>query len=244
MEDRFYDEYVKALKKENVGTFNKGQKAVGWAFIIALLASIVGFVYHKAVNQNEIAIWCVATYLGIAVLASIIVACFDEKRRSKLYTNSLSERISCMKTVIDMFLCSEKYYEKMDFLSDLYEKSLEKRIEREKMYRKAFWAFLTVIGVLVTNMVNASDETIVQAILLFAIIVLVMFALSVAPFFLFMALDTKKKIYEYMIVEIQSVKLMMMGQEQSQDKANKEELINCMNEVKKSLQKYSAQKKK
>ena len=244
MEDKFYEAYFDALKAKDVGKFDKWQRIIGTILIIAIVLSVVGFVFFGAINRDECAYWCVGIYTATAILASILVAWFEKKRREKLYVNNHLERVTCMKQTIDQFLCEGKYYEKIEFLSGLYENSYNKRIEKQKTIRKGVWAYLTVIGVLLTNMVNAPDNTILQTIIVFAMVILFFVALTIIPFLLCLAFDTKKRVYEYMVLELQCVKLMMMGQEESLEKANKEELINRINEVKKCFQKCSVQEKK
>lgn len=217
MEYLFYESYAKALDKENVGKFTKRQSQICW-LLLSLMggAGIIAFV--AALLRWKICIRvCLGIYIIIAITLERILDWFDKKTRESLYTENCDKRMECMLSTIGLFFKPERYEEKIDFLVNVFEKALKKREEREKTIKKIAVTALSVFGVTITNAINAPENIGWQGLLLVLVVVLYIAVLVIVPLFFAGAFDSQKKTYSFMIMELQSVKLMMSKEVRQDD---------------------------
>ncbi len=97
----------------------------------------------------------------------------------------------------------------MGFLVNVFEKALKKREEREKAIKKIAVTALSVFGVIISNAINAPEKTGWKVLLFVLTVVMFIAVLVIVPLFFAGAFDSRKKTYNFMIMELQSVKLMM-----------------------------------
>ncbi len=218
MEDLFYKEYAKALGKENIGKFSPRQSRVCWCLLTMMGgAAVVAFIV--AVLKLKTFLWvCLAIYISIAIILECILNWFEKKTRGSLYTGNCDKRIMCMLSTIGLFLKPERYEEKIDFLVNVFEKALKKREEREKTIKKIAVTALSVFGVITTNAINAPENTGWQGLLLVLVVALFIATLVIVPLLFAGAFDSHKKTYNFMILELQSVRLMMSKEDLQDDK--------------------------
>ena len=209
MVDSFYDNYTKALGKQDVGKYTRCQLICSWILFGLLIASgITTFVFAELKNADGSLISGVV-YIVSAIVLHKLLDWFDKKRSQKLEISAHKERKKAMIDTIDKYFGQGKYGDKIDYFVSLYEKAIKHREEREKLFRRIGLAVITVTGTIGANAINAPENTLWQMVFTVAITAVVLIGLAIAPFYFPAAFDQKKKVYYYMIVELQAVKFIM-----------------------------------
>ena len=250
MEDLFYNEYAKALQKKNLGRFSRRQMFVCWSLWTVLAISGIGVFSFSILKSKGWFGVCIGIYTLFAILLELALARFENLRRLSLFSQDCDTRISCVKGVIDRYLKVGRYDEKIKFLLELYDKAVKQREAREKSFRRAGIATLSAIGVVVSNVANSPENTVWQAVLYAGMSFVLVFGLAVVPYFFKGAFDSKKKMYSFMTVELQAVKLMMHEEkdgltEINNDNQNMEQsAINQANTVRVEKKKQKQTRKK
>ena len=209
MVDSFYDNYTKALNKKDIGKYTRKQLVVSWLFVVVMIMSgIATFVFAELKNVRLMLI-CGGGYIASVVTLHILLNCFEKKRSQKLEISAHEERKNAALETISMYLGQGKYGDKIDFFVMLYERAIKQREEREGLFRRIGLALITVVGTIGTNAINAPENTSWQLVFAILITAVIIIGLAVAPFYFTAAFDQKKKVYYYMIVELQAVKLII-----------------------------------
>lgn len=209
MVDTFYDNYTKALKKKNVGKYSFGQLVCCWTFVgLLIVFGIATFVFAELKNTKGI-LTCGVAYVVCVIVLNKLLDWFEKKRSEKLEISAHKERKNAIIDTIKMYLGQGKYSEKIDFFVTLYEKAIKQREEREKLFRRIGLAVVTAVGTIFANAINAPENVSWQVLLAVVIVAFLLIGLAVAPFYFSAAFDQKKKVYYYMIVELQAVKFIM-----------------------------------
>lgn len=211
LEDIFYDSYCEKIQKKDAGKFTKGQIF----FCGLLLGAAIGSFIFAAINaeyQEKDMMWLgiIVMTLSLILLLVLVQVC-DRKRLTDFYTKAIKRRKESMISTIEVFFGEKAYIEKIEYLIELYKSALEKREARGKAKTASATAWLTCAVGLISIAGNTEEDF---AILVGTSVVLIILSLVIGMIIraYVKATDNKVKMYDFMIKELNSVKLMIIGE--------------------------------
>lgn len=209
MEELFYEEYAKALKEENIGKFSEKQMFVCWVVVSLLGLSAINLFIASIVKNTMWLLVGIVIYAILLVVAEIFLDVFEKKRRLRLYTEACDKRVKCMLATIQKFLKDDRLDEKFDFLIYRYEQTSKKYEEHAKAIRQVCVSITSLFGIVLTNAVNSPEKVGWRELLTLFVLFLFLSVLILVPMYLTGVFDSKKKMYSFMIMELQTIRLVI-----------------------------------
>ena len=209
IEDLFYEKYSNELHNKSIGEFTNVQFVI--CFILWSLMAVSGLaVFGFAMKaMTGLMVLCLSVCIVVTILLSCLLNKYERLSREGQFTGDFSDRINCLKNTIVFYFMDGIIDDKVAFMKELYQEAIKRKEKQEKLYRGAGVMAFTAIGAIITNVIEKPKSSAWQFILLVAISSL----LVVGPFIFAGAFDRKKKVYSFMLEELQAVNLLRISAE-------------------------------
>lgn len=216
LEDIFYDSYCEKVQKKDAGKFTGWQLLLCWLSLgVAIGGFILGAVSADYQEKDMMWLGIIVMTVSLFFLFVLVQEC-DRKRLTDFYTKAINRRKDSMLSEIEEFFGEKAYIEKIDYLIELYKNALEKREVRGRAKTASVTAWLTCAVGLISMAGNTEKGF---AILVGTSVVLIILSLAAGMIIraYVKATDNKAKMYDFMIKELNSVKLMIKGEAEESD---------------------------